>query len=157
MLQQSFTQNNQSSTPSSLAPTTSPQPDAAQDMQGAAGQDLLQQEGQTIQVPSSGGTATRQQTTQADTGPSVVGAQPAFQPFEIVAIFVIASVLLVAAAVFAVKKARVPKSSAEEDEVSNAHPRHQEATDGLNARAISAKKPQKKKSRRQRRQQAKRP
>jgi len=156
MLQQPFTQNNQAQTPSTLSPTTSPQSGSSSDMQGAADQGLLQQEGQSIQVPSSGG-ATTQQATQLAEESSIIAAQPVFQPLEVIAIFIVVGVLLVATATYVVKKAKpvhLSELSGEND--SNQAPVEQEqATESVVTKPPAKKKRQKKQTRRQRRQSAK--
>lgn len=158
MLQQSFTQDNQTQTPSTLSPTTSPQPGSSSDMQGAADQDLLQQEGQTIQIPSSGGATTQQQVAQPAEESSVVATQPVFQPIEIIVIFVAVGVLLVTTATYVVKKAKtahLPESSRENgpDQIPL---EQEEAVESAVGTSPAKKKRQKKQTRRQRRQLAKR-
>lgn len=154
MLQQSFTQDNQTQAPSTLSPTTSPQPGLSSDMQGAADQDLLQQEGQTIQVPSSGGTTTQQQMAQPAEGSPVVATQPVFQPIEIIVIFVAVGVLLVATATYIVKKAKtahLPESSRETGP-GQTPLEQEESVESAVGESPAKQKRQKKQTRRQRRQ-----
>lgn len=152
MLQQPIAPDSHTPNPSTLSPTTSPQADSPGNVQGAADRDLLQQKGQTIQVPSSGGATASQQSTQSTTETPVAATQPVFQPMEIIAIFVMLGALLVALAVYVVKKTK-STHPLEEDQRSDVVVEHAEPTTTMASKQNPTKKRSKKQSRRQRRQQ----
>lgn len=153
MLQQPIAPDSHTPNPSTLSPMTSPQADSSGDVQVAADRDLLQQDGQTIQVPSSGGATASQQPTRSTTETPIVATQPVFQLMEIIAIFVVLGALLVAIAVYVVKKAK-STHPLKEDQRSDVVVEHAEPETTMASRQNPTKKRSKKQPRRQQTKQS---
>lgn len=153
MLQQPQITNTQ--TQSSLLPTSSPQSESSDSVQGTASQELLRSEGQTITVPSSRGISGQEIKTTLHQGDA--SADVSFQPAEIAAIFIVVGVLLVATATYVVKKAKPVHMSevSGENDLNQAPVEQEQATESVVTRPPAKKKRQKKQTRRQRRQSAK--
>ena len=157
MLQQPVASDSHTPTSSSLSPARSPQAGSSGKVQGAADRGLLQQEGQTIQVPSSRSAAASQQAIPSTSESSIVSDQPALQPLEIIGLFFVVASLLVAIAVHAAKRTKHSEPATQRDDLGEPVPEHQEsmplAVDKQNS--THKKRVRKKQTRRQRRQQMK--